>query len=75
MRARTIDRIRRPYINPLYWKWMWSIMRSPGDRRIERLAIWARCALLGDTDLMNLANAIVSLHLTRNRNYIYRFKA
>jgi hypothetical protein len=27
-----------PYINPLYWKWMWSIIKRPGERRIERLA-------------------------------------
>ena len=44
LRARTRDRMRRPYMKPLYWKWMWSMMSRPGDRRIERAA--ARAARL-----------------------------
>lgn len=36
--ARTRDRINNPYINPLYWKWIWSMIKRPGDRRTESAA-------------------------------------
>ena len=49
-----MDRIKIPYMNPLYWKWMWSIMKRPGERRMERLAIWAADLFAKGVDLMNL---------------------
>lgn len=36
--ANTSDRMRIPYKKPLYWKWIWSIIRRPGERRTERAA-------------------------------------
>jgi hypothetical protein len=36
--ARTRDRINNPYINPLYWKWIWSMIKRPGDSRTESAA-------------------------------------
>jgi hypothetical protein len=38
--ANTSDRIRIPYRKPLYWKWMWSMIKRPGERRTERAAAW-----------------------------------
>jgi hypothetical protein len=40
-RAVTIERMRIPYRKPLYWKWMWSIINNPGERRTEMAAVWA----------------------------------
>lgn len=41
LRPATIDRMRIPYKKPLYWKWMWSMIKSPGERRIEMAAACA----------------------------------
>lgn len=38
--ANTKDNIKMPYRKPLYWKWIWSMIRRPGERRIERAAAW-----------------------------------
>jgi hypothetical protein len=38
--ARTRDRINNPYIKPLYWKWIWSMIKRPGDSRTESAAAW-----------------------------------
>lgn len=35
VRASTIEKMRMPYIIELYWKWMWSMMRKPGDKRMD----------------------------------------
>ena len=40
-RASTKDAIRIPYMHPLYWKWMWSMMRRPGESRMEMAAACA----------------------------------
>jgi len=39
-RARTRDKTRMPYKNPLYWKCMWSMIKSPGDNNIDNAAAW-----------------------------------
>jgi hypothetical protein len=38
VRARTRERMSRPYMHPLYWKWMWSMIIRPGERRMDRAA-------------------------------------
>ena len=50
-RRRTIESRRIPYKRPLYWKWMWSIIRRPGERRIERAMAWAD-RLLASRDVL-----------------------
>jgi len=35
VRASAIEKMRMPYIIELYWKWIWSMMRKPGDSRID----------------------------------------
>jgi hypothetical protein len=35
--------MRIPYKKPLYWKWMWSMMNKPGERKMARAAAWAVC--------------------------------
>lgn len=47
-------------MNPLYWKWIWSIMKRPGERRIEREATCAACLLGKGTDLTNLSPSTVN---------------
>lgn len=37
----------------MYWKWMWSMMRRPGERRMEIAAAWA-ARLLVVVESMNL---------------------
>lgn len=37
----------------MYWKWMWSMMRRPGERRMEIAAAWA-ARLFFVVDSMNL---------------------
>lgn len=39
--ATSRERRRIPYMKPLYWKWMWSIIRRPGERRMDRAIAWA----------------------------------
>jgi hypothetical protein len=62
-----IDKIKIPYRNPLYWKWMWSMMSRPGESRIERLAMCARFVLSGWTDLTYLHAKI-----SASAHYIYK---
>jgi hypothetical protein len=38
--AKTSERTKIPYMKPLYWKCIWSMIRRPGERRIERAAAW-----------------------------------
>ena len=40
LRAKTSERMSKPYKKPLYWKCIWSMIRSPGDRSIEIAAAW-----------------------------------
>jgi hypothetical protein len=47
-------------MNPLYWKWMWSIMKRPGDSKMERLATCAGSLFGKGTDLTNLDYTAIS---------------
>ena len=35
LRAIRIDQRSIPYMNPLYWKWIWSTMRKPGCKNMD----------------------------------------
>jgi hypothetical protein len=48
--ANTRDKINKPYKKPLYWKWIWSMIKSPGERRIERAAAWEGRLKAGGAD-------------------------
>lgn len=53
-RAQTRERIKRPYMQPLYWKWMWSMIRRPGESKMERAAAWLARLVDRCEDAMNL---------------------
>jgi hypothetical protein len=52
--AKTRDKINIPYKNPLYWKWIWSMMRRPGESRMESAAACAGRFNNGGDDCTNL---------------------
>lgn len=59
-RAKTRDKIRTPYRKPLYWKWIWSMIRSAGDNSIDMAMAWApRFNEFGDVE-MYLFDGILS---------------
>lgn len=40
--AAEIENIKIPYIMELYWKWIWSTIRKPGDSKTDK-AITCDC--------------------------------
>jgi hypothetical protein len=49
LRASTMDKTRIPYRKPLYWKWIWSMMSSPGDNKTDKAAA---CAVTFDFEVL-----------------------
>lgn len=58
-RARTSDAMRMPYMQPLYWKWMWSIINRPGESIIEIAAACAARFVPPLDESTNLGGAIM----------------
>lgn len=58
-RANTSDRTKSPYINPLYWKCIWSIIKRPGERSMERAAAWDGRLSAGGADFTKLQQTSV----------------
>lgn len=73
VRARTMERMRTPYRNPLYWKWTWSIISRPGDRSIEIAAVCACFFVVVGEDCTKLEP--MSIAITTESRTIYRKRA
>lgn len=53
-----------PYMKPLYWKWMWSIISKAGERRIDSAAACAERLEASGVVFMYLQPAIRTVHAT-----------